>query len=53
MRLAPSPDTKQPEASSSKKALHLISSKSLYKEIAKKYTIVILVAWKVINDFQE
>jgi len=33
------PDTKQPDASSSKKALNLISSKSLDKESKKPFTM--------------
>ena len=53
MRNVSLPDTKRPDASSSKNALNLISLKSLDKEITKESTIIFLVAREITNDFQE
>ena len=53
MRHVPSPNTKLPDASSSKKALNLISLESLNKEIAEGSTIVVLVTWEITNDSQK
>jgi len=46
-------EIKQTEASSSKKALTLISPKLIDKEIAKGCTIVALIAREIIDDSQE
>jgi len=43
----PTPETKQTEASSSKKTLTLISPKLMDKEIAKKSIVVLLVAREI------
>jgi len=51
LRLVPPPETKHTDASSSKKALTLISPKIIDKKIAKGSTIVVLVAREV-TDFQ-
>ena len=53
LRPAPSPETKQTDASSNKKALNLISPKTINKEIAKRGSlIVVFVAREVTDDFQ-
>ena len=51
--LASLPETKQTDASSSKKSLTLISPKIIDKKIAKGSTIVVLVAREVTDDSQE
>ena len=50
---APSPETKQTDASSSKKALTLINPNIIDKKIAKCYTIVVLIVREVTDDSQE
>ena len=49
----PTPATKQTEASSSKKALTLISPKLIDKKLAKGSTVIALVASEVNDDSAE
>jgi len=53
LRLIPAPETKQTDATSSKKPLTLISPKIIDKKIAKGSTIVVLIAKEVTDDSQE
>jgi len=53
LRPVPLPQTKQTDASSSKKASTLISSKVIDKKIAKRSTIIVLIAMEVTDDSQE
>jgi len=50
LRSDPSPETKQIDASSSKKALNLISPKTIDKKIAKGFTIAVFVSKEVTYD---
>ena len=51
--LAPLPETKQTEASSSKKALMLISPKLIDKETAKVSAVIALIARETNDDSPE